>query len=147
MLGAEKEIITKYVTIGQVKIVHWPITDIGQHALDTMAAAYCVGEQDVGAYWRYHDLLYANYNATYRGDQAYLLEKAVEVGVDADAFTACYEGGEVHELVQMLNQERRRAGITQRPTYDVEGQLTFGVQPFSVFDEFIQNALADAGTE
>jgi protein-disulfide isomerase len=142
VLGAEKEIIARYVTTGEVKIVHWPITDIGQRAVDAMAAAYCVGEHSVDAYWRYHDLLYENYSDTYRNDRAYLVDKAVSVGADQAAFEACYDAGEAHDLVLQLNQQRKNEGINQRPTYDINGQKTFGVQSFELFDGFIQLALS-----
>lgn len=141
MLGAEKEIIAEYVLSGQVKIVVWPITDIGDRAVNAAAAAYCVGQQDVAAYWRIHDWFYDNYDATYRNDRDFLVDAAVTNGADKGEFEACYDSGEAHTRMLALDQERKDNGITQRPTYDIEGQQTFGVQPFEVFDEFIMTAL------
>lgn len=141
MLGAGKQIVDTYVANGQVKVIFWPITDIGQTSVDAAASAYCVGQQDVGAYWRFHDLLFEQYIQTFRGNRDYFASAAGVVGADQAAFEACYDGGEGHALVTNLNQTRLDMGINRRPTFDVNGSLLFGAPPFATFDQLIQASL------
>jgi protein-disulfide isomerase len=141
VLGAEKDIIERYVDTGKVKIVFHPITDIGTRAVDAQAAAFCVGEQGADLYWTYHDLLYENYDATYRGDRAYFLEKATSIGADGDAWGTCYDSGEFHTLATNLNTIRKEEGIRNRPTYVIGETVIVGAQPFTVFEQAIEEAL------
>lgn len=140
-MGAEKEIIDTYVTAGQVKIIYWPITDIGPRSVDAAAAAHCVGEQNADLFWAYHDLLFENYGETYRGDRDYFIDQAAAVGADREVFAACFDEGESHAFVRELDQERRDMGILQRPTFDINGQFVYGAPPFETFDAVIQEAL------
>lgn len=141
MLGAGRQIVDTYVASGQVKVIFWPITDFGQTSIDAAASAYCVGQQDVDAYWHLHDRLFENFNQTYGGDRSYFVNAAVAVGADQAGFEACYDGGEGHDVVTRLNQVRLDRGISRRPTFDVNGQLLFGTPPFETFDQAIQAAL------
>lgn len=141
MLGAGRQIVDSYVAGGQVKIVFWPITDYGQTSINAAASAYCAGQQDADAYWRFHDLLFEQFQETYAGDRDYFVNTAGAAGADQVAFEACYDGGEAHAIVTNLNQSRLDRGINRRPTFDVNGNLLFGAPPFSTFDQLIQASL------
>jgi len=141
VLGAGKQIVDRYVAGGQVKIVFWPITDLGQASVDAAASAYCAGQQHVDAYWRLHDLLFEQYRQTYGGGRDYFVNAAVAAGAEQAAFEACYDGGEAHATVTNLNQIRLDRGINRRPTFDVNGNLLFGAPPFATFDQLIQASL------
>jgi protein-disulfide isomerase len=141
VLGAGKQIVDTYVAGGQVKVIFWPITDFGQTSIDAAASAYCVGQQDVNAYWRFHDRLFEQYAETYGGDRDYFVNAAGAAGADQAAFEACYDGGEGHAIVTNLNQIRLDMGINRRPTFDVNGNLLFGAPPFATFDQLIQASL------
>lgn len=141
MLGAEKEIIANYVDAGLAKIVFWPMLDLGSNSLNSAAAAYCVGAQDVGLYWEYHDFLFENQRDLYGADRDYFVETAVAIGADRATFEACYYSGDAHAQMSELDQARRQAGVNSRPTIDINGQRAFGAQPFSAFQPFIEAAL------
>lgn len=141
MLGAEKEIINTYVETGQVKLVFWPITDYGARSVNAATAAHCAGEQNSDAFWAYHDRLFENFGQTYSGDRTYFVETAVGIGLDQAQFEACYDGDDVRATVNRLNNERQTLGIFNRPTFDINGQMIVGAQPFSVFAQAITAAL------
>lgn len=141
MLGPEKEIIARYVASGQVKLVFWPMLDLGPNSLNAATAVYCVGRQDVDAYWRYHDFLFANQRDVYQADRNYFLQTAIDTGVEPQQFTACFDSAEARAQMEAVDAARRDAGVFNRPTIDVNGQRIFGAQSFSVFDEAIRQQL------
>ena len=141
MLGAEPEIIANYVDSGQVRIVFWPMLDHGNASLNAHAAADCAGRQDVGAFWRLHDDFFANQGELFRADRSYFVNAAVAQGLDQAAFEECYDSGTGHFAVTELDSVRRQLGVFNRPSFDINGQLLVGSQPFSVFADFIDAAL------
>ncbi|MCI0396247.1 MAG: DsbA family protein [Chloroflexi bacterium] len=141
MLGTEPEIVESYVNGGQVRLVFWPVLDHGNASLDSHAAADCIGRQSADAFWQIHDQFFANQNELWQADREYYVNAAVAVGVDQAAFEECYDGGTGHATVTELDSIRRERGIFNRPTFDVNGQLFFGAQPFETFAQFIEAAL------
>lgn len=140
MLGAEKEIVPNYVDTGQVRLVYWPMLDHGQASVNAHAAADCVGRQDVDAFWEIHDQFYVDQGALFRADRDYFVQAAVNAGLDQAAFEACYDSGEAHARVNELDAIRRERGIFSRPSFDINGQLLIGSQPFSVYEEYFAAA-------
>lgn len=138
MLGAEKEIVNNYVDSNQVRLVFWPVLDHGNASLNAHAAADCIGRQDVDAYWQTHDQFFLNQGELWGADRDYFIEAAVAVGVDQAEFEACYDSGEGHATVTELDSIRRNKGIFNRPSFDINGQLLVGSQPFEVFAQFIE---------
>jgi protein-disulfide isomerase len=140
VLSAEKEIISNYVDSSQVRLVFWPVLDHGNASLNAHAAADCIGRQDVDAYWQIHDQFFLNQGELWGADRDYFIEAAVAVGVDQAEFEACYDSGEGHATVTELDSIRRNKGIFNRPSFDINGQLLVGSQPFEVFAQFIEAA-------
>lgn len=140
MQGAEKEIVANYVTTGEVRIIFWPLLDLGQSSHDAAASVYCAGEQDPALFWSLYDLLFAD-RQTYGGDRDYFINQAASIGADRDGFTTCFDAGEMHMLVSELNDERREDGVFQRPTFDINGQRLFGNVPYDTFAAAIDTAL------
>lgn len=136
MLGAEKEIIPNYVETGQVRIVYWPMLDHGQASINAHAAADCIGRQDVDIFWEIHDQFYEDQGQLFRADRNYFVQAAANVGLDQAAFEACYDSGEAHARVSELDNQRRELGIFSRPSFDINGQLLVGSQPFNVFEQY-----------
>jgi len=136
VLGAEKEIIPSYVDSGQVRIVYWPMLDHGQASVNAHAAADCIGRQDVDAFWQIHDQFYEDQGQLFRAGRDYFVQAAVNAGVDQAAFEACYDSGEAHARVRALDDKRRELGLFSRPSFDINGQLLIGSQPFTVFEEY-----------
>jgi protein-disulfide isomerase len=136
VLGAEEEIIPSYVDTGQVRIVFWPMLDHGQASVNAHAAADCIGRQDVDAFWQVHDQFYEHQDELFGANRDYFVQAAVNASVDQAAFEACYDSGEAHARVRALDERRRELGLFSRPSFDINGQLLIGSQPFSVFEEY-----------
>lgn len=141
MLGAEPEIIASYVNSGQLRIVFWPVLDHGNASLNAHAAADCAGRQDVDVFWQLHDDFFANQGELFGANRSYFVNAAVAHGLDQATFEECYDSGTGHFAVTELDSARRQLGVFNRPSFDINGQLLVGSQPFSVFAQFIDATL------
>lgn len=141
MLGAEGDIVANHVLTGQVKMVYWPMLDLGPNSENAAAAAFCAGEQDPALFWAVHHALFEDQRSVYLARRDYFVETAVAQGADGAAFEACYDGAETRVLLEELDGMRREAGITQRPTFDVNGQRLLGSQPYETFAGVIASQL------
>ena len=141
MLGAEREIIANEVAARQVRLVFWPMLDLGPNSLNAATTAFCAGEQDPAAFWAAHDTLFANQGEVYGADRQYFVDVAAGLGLDATAFAACYDGETVRDLIAALDAARREAGIFNRPTFDLNGQRLIGAQPYDTFAAAISGLL------
>jgi 2-hydroxychromene-2-carboxylate isomerase len=65
------------------------------------------------------------------------------VGADAEAFAACYDGGEALDHVLELDETRRARGIFTQPVFDVNGEQFFGSQSFNTFAQVIEGELGN----
>ena len=141
MLGAERDIVTNHVLAGQVKMVYWPMLDLGPNSENAAVAAFCAGEQDPAQFWAYHDTLFENQGSVYVAMRQFFVDTAADLGLDEAAFEACYDGEDTRLLVRQLDSARREAGVRQRPTFDVNGERLAGSQPYETFAEVIASQL------
>jgi len=145
VLGAERDIIANHVDAGEVRLVFWPILDLGPNSVNAATTAFCAGEQDPAQFWAAHDLLFANQGEVYGADRDYFLNVAAGLGLDANAFAACYDGEAVRAQLAELDAARRRQGITQRPTFalvsDAGANRLIGAQPYDTFAAAISRLL------
>ena len=135
MLGAEREIKANEVAAGQVRLVFWPILDLGPNSLNAATTATCAGEQDPAAFWAAHDTLFENQGDLYGADRQYFVDVAAALGLDGAA------GEAVREQLTALDAARREAGIFNRPTFDLNGQRLIGAQPYDTFAAAIATLL------
>lgn len=140
MLGTSKEIIANHVATGEVQMIYWPVLDIGPNSENAAAAAYCAGEQNPSAFWQMHSWLYENYSQTYRGDRSYFLDAATTNGLDNATFATCYDSEEIRLTIRQQDDARRRQGIRSRPSFDINGQIIAGAQPYSTFEQIFAEA-------
>lgn len=140
MLGSEPHIKETYIKTGQVKLVFNPILDHGDRSLQAHQAAECAGEQ--GMFWPIHDILFEQQGSLYGGDVREVIKGlAVQLPLDVDLFNNCLDEQRTSALVQSQDQHRRQLGIRTRPTFDLNGQLIVGAQPFEVFQNAIESLL------
>lgn len=143
MLGAEKDIIANDVTAGTVKIIYWPMLDLGPNSTNAAAAAFCAGEQAPAEFWRMHDYLYENQRSVYLANRGFFVQTARALGLDEPAFEACFDGEPVRDLLAQLDSDRRANRVSQRPTFDLTSTLgsqrLLGAQPYENFAEVIQS--------
>ena len=137
MLGAEQDIITNHVATGEVRLIYWPMLDLGPNSENAAVAAFCAGEQDPAHFWAYHHTLFENQRSVYLAGRDFFVETAAALGLDGPIFESCYDGDETRALVIELDEARRAIGIRQRPTFDVNGLILLGAQPYETFAEAI----------
>lgn len=90
-------------------------------AFEMAEAAHCAGEQ--GLFFEYQDAMFQAEGAPEREG---LVERARDLGADADAFRACLESGRHREQVSRSIQEGRRAGVSATPTFLVNHEMIRG---------------------
>ncbi len=141
MIGTEPDIVTNYVETGLVKVIFWPVLNHGNPSVYSTITAECVGQQSEELFWEAHQVLFENQRDLYRADRDYYVQTAVALGADQAAFEACYDSPDSLAQVQQLDEIRRQWGVFSQPTFDVNGRVFSGAQPFSVFEEVIEAAL------
>jgi len=124
--GTAIDIINKYVTPGQVKLVYEDVWFIGAsqgntQSLDAAAAARCSGDQ--GKYWPYHDYLFANQGKENGGwvTRELLDGIAQKIGLDMGAFKACYDGDETRQQVKDNTALGQKVPVRATPTIVLNG--------------------------
>jgi protein-disulfide isomerase len=102
---------------------------IHEHA--ARAAQAAIEAQRQGAFWRYHDYLFADQTALADAD---LVRHAATLGLDSEAFaTALAEG--THQARMHEDMEMGMAlGVTGTPTFFVNGYRLVGVPPLWAFE-------------
>jgi protein-disulfide isomerase len=101
---------------------HFPVVSKHPRARVLAAAAEAAGLQ--GAYWEFHDSLYADQG---RLDDPHLWARARELGLDLDRFEADRRSEAVAARVDRDFRSGVRAGVTTTPTLFADGRLHAGV--------------------
>jgi protein-disulfide isomerase len=141
VLGTEPDVVANYVETGLVKVIFWPVLNHGDPSVYSTITAECVGQQSEELFWDVHHLLFENQRDLWRADRDYYVQTAVAVGADQATFEACYDNLDSLAQVQKLDEIRRQWGVFSQPTFDVNGRVFSGAQPFSVFAEVIEGSL------
>ena len=112
-----------FVLPGTVRVVFRDFAFLGQESTDAAVAARCAGRQDPGAYWRYHDLLFAAQQGENQGtfSRANLVTIAGIAALDATSFTACLDGPSVAKAVAAETAAGKALGVESTPTMRVTG--------------------------
>jgi protein-disulfide isomerase len=144
------QLLEKYVKTGKLKYVvrDFPLEAIHPAAVKAAEAPHCAG--DGGKYWEMHELLFANPRAMAPAD---LVAHAQALGLDANAFQACMEGGKYTPRVNQARAEGARAGVRGTPSFFLgitepnSDKITAvaairGARPFAKFQEEIETLLA-----
>jgi protein-disulfide isomerase len=133
------QILTEYR--GKVRLAYKDFP-LRFHALARPAhqAARCAGA--AGKYWEYHDRLF---QAQPNFERADLLRYASDLGIPAEPFAQCLDGGRFRGLVEADIQQGRLLDVARTPTFFINGQRIEGAAPFEAFKEAIDEALRRAG--
>ncbi len=114
-----------------------PLTNIHPDAFSAAEAADCAGDQ--GAYWPYHDALFAQADGL--GDAAYI-KYAQSLGLDLQAFTTCIQDNRYQKQVQSNFDYALSIGVNSTPTFFINGLALVGAQPYEIFKQVIDQELA-----
>jgi protein-disulfide isomerase len=116
---------------------------LGQESQQAGEASECAAEQ--GAFWEYHDYIFNNQGGENRGDfsKENLKQFGAALGLDTGAFDECLDSGKYAEIVQGETNAARSLGVQSTPTFLINGQPVVGAQPFEVFQQIIEEHLAE----
>jgi protein-disulfide isomerase len=140
--NALAQVIEDYVAAGQVRVEYRHYAFLGDESQVAAEASECANDQ--GKFWEYHDILFANQQGENRGafSDNRLKQMADRVGLDRAMFDSCLESGKYTAAVQAETRAGRQIGIDSTPVFFVEDVEISGAQPYSVFKNAIDKALA-----
>jgi protein-disulfide isomerase len=141
--------LQEYIEAGQVQYLFkdFPLTSIHPQAPKAHEAARCARElAGDEMYWTMHDLLFANQAAWSQPPVPQhipvLKELAAQAGLPQAEFDECLDSGRYTDAVNGEVEEGIRLGVRGTPTFFVNGQLLAGAQPFTVFQQALEQLLA-----
>lgn len=131
----------EYIETGKVKFVymHFPLSSIHPDAEPAALASECAGEQ--GKFWEYHDLLFENQRSLSETD---LKQYAADLGLNEDQFNNCLDSGKYQDKVDSDFNQGSSNGISGTPGFLINGRPLSGAQPFSAFQNIIEQELGNA---
>jgi protein-disulfide isomerase len=147
--AVEPAIVREYVESGQARLVYRDFAFLGEESGQAAGAARCAGQQ--GAYWRFHDLLFASQQGENQGAFApkNLMQLAGFAGLDTQAFATCMTDGATVKAATAETEEGRKLGVESTPTLHVVGpmgsKLVKGLVPMSEVEAAV--AFAMTGVE
>ncbi len=141
--GAARLIEENYIESGQVHYEYHYVTFNQPAGKLAAEAAECANSQ--GAFWPYHDILYANQTgSSEQYSERRLLAFAAELDLDADVFRSCLRDGHSRGVVQEDVDLASQMGVNATPTLFINGEKIEGAQSFEVYREVIERKLAQA---
>ena len=106
-------------------------------------AAECADDQ--GKYWEMHDKIFAEQEKLGQGTVQFTVQNlkkwAFEIGLNTANFNRCLDSGKYKAEVDKDTADGNAAGVSGTPSFFVNGWLTVGAQPYSVFKGLIEEEL------
>lgn len=136
------DIKKNYVDTGKVRYVirHFPLVSIHPNAQKSAESASCANDQ--GKFWEMHEKLFSaqkDWSDLDAATAATTFKKyAADLGLNADAFNKCLDGGEKAALVQKDTTDGSASGINGTPGFWILGpggktQMISGAYPYASF--------------
>lgn len=145
----EPRLRRRFVDAGTVRLVWRDFPNIDAESEAAAVAAQCAADQ--GKFWPYHDGLYGFIRQNFYGIgvnaegrpayEGHYEELARAVGLDLSRFRACLSSGSARASVARDRQSGLSQGVRGTPTFFVNGQRVVGAQPYSVFEQLIEQAM------
>jgi len=135
----EAGIVKDYVDTGKVRFVFHDFP-LPQHAnaIPAAEAARCAADQ--GAFWPYHDLLYAK-QAEWENSsaaQAQFAAYAEQLKLDRGAFETCLNAHTHQATITQLYQDSSNGGVNQTPTFAIDGKAYYANELRAAIDEALK---------
>ncbi len=126
-----------YIKTGKVKLVYrdFPLS-FHQNAQKAAEAAECADEQ--GRFWEIHDKIFEN---GVSGGVNQLKQYAKDTGLNTAQFNECLDSGKMASEVQKDFNDGQGYGVSGTPAFFINGIEVVGAQPFSVFQQIIEQEL------
>jgi protein-disulfide isomerase len=114
-------LIAEYVEPGQASFAFRDFSFLGEESFRAAEAAACAADQ--GAYWPFHDTLYANQRGENQNafSDVRLKEIAKVLSLDTAAFNSCLDSGEKRAQVEQSAADAREQGINSTPSLFIDG--------------------------
>lgn len=143
--GAYPRIKSDYVDAGLVRLVYkdYPLDSIHPLAIPAALTANCVA-QELGdqVFFAYHDTIFLQQSQL---SESNIEAWAREMGLTDEQIDTCRNDSAMLDEIIADRTEGSRVGITGTPSFVINGELLIGAQPFEVFQQSIDNALAGTG--
>jgi protein-disulfide isomerase len=144
-METKKLLEDEYISSGKATLVFrsvgW-VTEIPP-VLQATESAYCAGEQ--GAFWQFHDLVFANQASLFTNPQADVsrtMETFAEMlELDLIDFNTCLADNRFEDKIAADAEAASQLGVTGTPSFFINGVPLRGNQPFENFQEVIEQAL------
>ena len=139
----EPALVQRYVQDGLLRIEWHDYPAQGSESTALAIAGRAADAQ--GAFWTFHNAVYANQQRTY--DEKAIRELAGSIGLDLAQFDRDRATGGYALAARSDFDEGRQRGVRGTPSFFINGRAIVGAQPVSVFVSAIEQALDDAGVK
>jgi protein-disulfide isomerase len=150
----EAKLMETFVTDGTVYFVYNTFGEfIGPESASSGEAAYCAGDQ--GKFWEMHDIILSNQAGENQGGYAdsRLKQFAETLKLDMNEFESCFNANQYKDLIAQDAKDGIAGGVKATPSFvmsytvngEVKSKLLEGAQPYDVFKQEIEAALAEMG--
>ena len=149
----EPALVSRYVAPGTLRIVHHDAAFQGaksgsayDESVEAAAGARCAAAQ--GAYWPFHDWVFANQKGENQGAfaAARLASMASAAGLDVTAWKSCVASGTEQAAARSETAEALAAGVNATPTMKLNGQTIVGLRSVTDLGGLIDAAAAAAAS-
>jgi len=136
-----KMILEQYVIEGKVNFIYKDFPLNGPPSAMASEASYCAQEQ--GKFWKYHDLIYENWEGENTGwlTRDALDRFAEDAQLDLSKFNSCMNDSKYHQKVLETEQFAREINIDATPSFiifdDTDAYRIIGAQPFEKFEQVL----------
>lgn len=138
----ESRVINDYVNTGKASFAFRHFAFLGQESVWASEAAECANDQK--QFWKFHNWLYDHQapesNLAYYTKEN-LIGYATNLGLDTARFSSCLNADSHASEVRGDMEDGQKAGVAGTPTVFINGVAVVGAQPYSVFQQAIEDAL------
>jgi protein-disulfide isomerase len=122
----EAGIVKDYVDTGKVRFVFHDFP-LPQHANAIAAAEAARSAADQGAFWPYHDLLYAKQAEWENSPEplALFAAYAEQLKLDRGKFEAAFNSHTHRATITQLYEDSNNGGVNQTPTFAIDGKAYY----------------------
>ena len=141
LIPALEQLKAKYGDKVRLVFRQYPL-NFHQFAQKAAEASLCANDQ--GKFWELHDAMFDNQEALAIEQ---LKAKAVELGLNAEAFNACLDTGKHAQVVATDLTEGSAAGVSGTPAMFVNGRFLSGAVPLEQIAELVDDELRRKGVK
>ena len=129
----------EFIATGKVKLIYqdFPLP-MHNNSVHAAIAARCAGDQSVGAFWQFHDVLFTNQSQWKEFDIPAFKQQniayATQLGLDSTAFASCIELPESERTVRDFQKKSNALGLPGTPSFAVQGTIVDASSAKSVDD-------------